>query len=77
MGFAENFKFERERHKLTQQQIADKIGVSVVMINRYEMGVKLPNIVYAVKLAEMLDTTCEALVNGKQKKKGDMKNERL
>lgn len=71
MGFAENLKAQRKKQNLTQQQLAETVGISTVMINRYEMGVKLPNIVYAVKLAEMLDTTCEALVNGEFVKQKD------
>ena len=33
-----NIKKQRKRNKMTQQQLADKLGVSVMTIRRYESG---------------------------------------
>lgn len=71
MGFAENLKAQRKKQNLTQQQLAETVGVSTVMINRYEMGVKIPNIIYGVKIAEVLRLTVEELVNGEFVKQKD------
>lgn len=71
MGFAENLKAQRKKQNLTQQQLAETVGVSTVMINRYEMGVKIPNIIYGVKIAEALRLTVEELVNGEFVKQKD------
>lgn len=38
----ENIRIYRERANLTQQQLADKIGLSWEMISRYERGLSLP-----------------------------------
>lgn len=42
MTFAEKFKAEREKKELTQQQVADGLGINRRMITRYENGISLP-----------------------------------
>ena len=41
MTFGEKFKAEREKLKLTQQEVADALGINRRMITRYENGVSL------------------------------------
>ena len=36
MTFGEKFKAEREKRKLTQQEVADALGINRRMITRYE-----------------------------------------
>jgi transcriptional regulator with XRE-family HTH domain len=42
-SFASNLKKFRKTHKLTQTQLAEKIGVSFATINRWEGGKHIPN----------------------------------
>ena len=42
MTFAEKFKAEREKKELTQQQVADGLGINRRMITRYENGISFP-----------------------------------
>ncbi|HIQ70451.1 MAG TPA: helix-turn-helix transcriptional regulator [Candidatus Avoscillospira stercorigallinarum] len=42
MTFAEKFKAARERRGLTQQQVADGLGLNRRMITRYETGRSFP-----------------------------------
>src|SRR5699024_3101697 len=42
MTFAEKFKAARERRGLTQQQVADGLGLNRRMITRYETGQSFP-----------------------------------
>jgi len=42
MTFGENFKAEREKRKLTQQEAADGPGLNRRMITRYENGISFP-----------------------------------
>ena len=39
MTFGEKFKAEREKRKLTQQEVADALGINRRMITRYENGI--------------------------------------
>lgn len=58
----ENIKIYRERQKLTQQQLADKIGKTWEMISRYERGVSSP-LNQLDSLAKALNTTPSDLLN--------------
>ncbi len=42
MTFGEKFKAEREKRKLTQQEVADALGTNRRMITRYENGISFP-----------------------------------
>jgi putative transcriptional regulator len=51
----------RTERGLTQEQLADTIGVTRKTINTVERGVFLPSTVLALKLARALDTPVEHL----------------
>jgi putative transcriptional regulator len=51
----------RTERGLTQEQLADHIGVTRKTINTVERGVFLPSTVLALKLARALDTSVEQL----------------
>lgn len=42
MTFGEKVKFLRKQHKYTQQELADKLGVSLRTITNYESGDRYP-----------------------------------
>lgn len=65
MSFEENLRNARKRKGYTQEDIAKILGVSQPAVAQYELGAGAPNIKVAVRLARLLDTTCEELVNGK------------
>lgn len=62
MSFSQKIKCLREQKALTQKELANLVDVSQPSIAQYEMGIKIPNIVVGVKLAKVLNTTCEELV---------------
>ena len=47
--------------EMTQQELAERIGVSRKTINTIENGVFVPSTVLALKLAKAFDTNVEAL----------------
>ena len=51
----------RAEQRLTQEQLADRIGVTRKTINTVERGVFLPSTVLALKLARALGTSVEQL----------------
>lgn len=57
----ENIKIYRQKKKLTQQELADKIGKTWEMVSRYERGVSSP-LNQLDNLADALDTTPSALL---------------
>lgn len=54
-------KLERARHDLTQEQLAELVGVTRKTINTVERGVFVPSTVLALKLARALSVTVEEL----------------
>lgn len=59
--YGDEIRWRRERAKLTQEEVASKIGVSQAAYSKYETSALSPNMTVAVKLALLLDTTCEEL----------------
>ncbi len=56
-----HLKEARTRRDLTQQQLAEAIGVSRKTINTIENGVFVPSTLLALKLARAFGTSVEAL----------------
>lgn len=56
-----HIRVERARHDLTQQQLADLVGVTRKTINTVETGKFIPSTVLALKLAQALHTRVEDL----------------
>lgn len=50
-----NIKVQRAIYNLTQQDLAEKIGVSRQTINALEAGKYVPSTVLALKLAKLFD----------------------
>ncbi|MGL4453775.1 MAG: helix-turn-helix transcriptional regulator [Sarcina sp.] len=59
-----NLKTLREINKLTQKELAEKIGVSRKTIIRYENKQTIPNIIEASKLALALEVSLDDLIGG-------------
>ena len=52
-------KIERARHNMTQQDLADKIGVSRQSINAMESNKYVPSTVLALKIARLFQLKVE------------------
>ena len=63
MTFAEKFKEERVKKELTQQQVADSLGITRKMITLYEKGTSLPRTREAYKkIADFFDVDVNYLL---------------
>jgi transcriptional regulator with XRE-family HTH domain len=63
MGFKERLKEKRSEARLTQTELAKKVGVSDRTIQNYELGTRRPqNMEVAQKLAEALNTSVDSLL---------------
>ena len=61
MNFDETIKHLRAKKNITQRDLAEKIGVSPVQLNRYEKGLMRPRLPILAKLAEALDVDYSVL----------------
>ncbi|MBP3816967.1 MAG: helix-turn-helix transcriptional regulator [Butyrivibrio sp.] len=60
----ENIKNVRKDQSLSQQQLADRCGMSNTMISEYERGNKIPNLVTTAKIASALKVSIDRLYYG-------------
>lgn len=56
-------KVERAKLDMTQQQLADKVGVSRQTINSIEAERYVPSTVLAIKISDVFKTTVNAIFN--------------
>lgn len=62
MNFAERLAATRKQQNLTQQQLADRVGVHVTQLRRYEAGTNQPTLDVLRGLAVALSISTDALV---------------
>ncbi|MCM1577266.1 MAG: helix-turn-helix domain-containing protein [Ruminococcus sp.] len=63
MNFSDKLKEIRKNKGLSQEQLAEKIGVSRQAVTKWETGKGLPDIENMVIIAEIFKTTLDELVN--------------
>lgn len=62
MTFGENLKIARIKKKMTQQQLADMLGVNKSTITNYEADKREPDVFMIKKLAKALEVTGSYLI---------------
>jgi len=65
MSIGKNIKMLREERKMTQENVADKIGVSFQAVSSWERDEYKPDIDKLISLAELFDVSVSALVEEK------------
>lgn len=61
----ENIRRERVIRKMTQAELAEKIGTSQMMVSRFEKGKDSPSVWRCYRIAKVFDTTIEQLLTEK------------
>lgn len=61
--FGDNLIELRKLHKISQEELAEKIGVSRQTLSKYETGESLPDIEKCMALAEVFGVSMDDLVN--------------
>lgn len=64
MDFAERLKDLRKKKGFSQAQLAGRIKVHFTQVSRYERGETKPNAEAMTRMAKVLDTTVDFLMNG-------------
>ena len=62
MDFPERLASLRKEKKLTQQNLAELVGINVIQIRRYERGVSQPTLEVIRKLAVALTVSADKLI---------------
>lgn len=63
MNFGEKLKTLRKGQKLTQQQLADRLGVAKSIVSYYESGDRFPSYDVLVKIARTFHVTTDFLLD--------------
>ncbi len=62
MGIGENLKKYREKHNLTQEELAKKLCISRSAVAKWEQGRGTPTTEIAIQIASILDIPCSELL---------------
>ena len=66
MVFSENVRQARKREGLSQEEFAERIGVTQQMVSKYESGIKLPSLSTLSDIADVLNCSVDGLL-GREK----------
>lgn len=67
---SENIVTLRKKYNFSQEEIAEKIGVTRQTIAKWENGESVPDVIHSNALAELFDITLDTLVNYENGKDG-------
>ena len=59
LTMGDRIKETRKKQKLTQEQLAESLGISVEFVGQIERGIKLPSMQVFVKLIEALNVSAD------------------
>ena len=65
-------KYLRKAKNLTQEQLAEKLGISINAISKWERGLNLPDVSLMKELCKILDITLNELFEGKKLTNNEM-----
>lgn len=69
-NIAANLRYLRNRHSLSQEEVAEKIGVSRQSVAKWENGDSLPDILKCEALADLYDVSLNDLVRHDPEEEG-------
>ena len=62
MTLSENIRAARKQRRLTQEQLAEALGVTAGAVYKWESGLSVPELELIVELADFFDTSVDALL---------------
>ena len=62
MKLSENIRAQRKARGLTQEQLAEVLGVTVGAVHKWEVGLSMPELPLIVEMADFFDTSVDALL---------------
>ena len=65
---------QRKAKKLTQEQLAEKMGVSINAVSKWERGLSFPDVSLYKNLCKELDISIEELINGERDNSAEAKD---
>lgn len=72
VDFGNTLKTIRLREKMTQAQLAQKLGVTKSVISAYETGIRLPSYDVLIHIAKIFNVSTDFLLGIERKKEVDL-----
>ncbi len=69
LTLSENIRFLRRQRKMTQEKLAEVLGVTVGAVYKWEAGLSQPELDLLVEMADFFDTSVDALLGYKMQDK--------
>ena len=63
MRLGERIKLYRVQKQMTQEELAKELNISFQAVSKWERNESLPDVTLVARLAEVLHTTCDALLS--------------
>ena len=67
LSLAENIRSFRKQKKMTQEKLAEALGVTVGAVYKWESGLSQPELAMLVEIADFFDTSVDILIGYKMK----------
>lgn len=64
MAFSENLQYLRRKNKITQEQLADELGVTRQSVSKWETGEAYPETEKLIIICDKFDVSLDALIRG-------------
>lgn len=71
LKLSDNIRSFRKEHSLTQEQLAEVLGVTTGAVYKWEAGLSIPDLSLIVEMADFFDTSMDVLIGY------EMKNNRV
>lgn len=72
MNMGEKLRSLRIENKLTQKQVADRIGLAISAVSSYEAGIRYPSYESLIKLSRMFHVSTDYLLGQTEKRNLDV-----
>lgn len=72
MNMGEKLRSLRIENKLTQKQVADRIGLAISAVSSYEAGIRYPSYESLIKLSRMFHVSTDYLLGQTEKRTLDV-----
>ncbi len=64
VAIGSHFREARKRNKLTQEQLAEQVGIGTTYISDIERGAKFPSLSLFIKLVDTLNVSSDFILRG-------------
>lgn len=77
MNIYERIQYLRKSHNLSQEQLADRLGVSRQAVSKWESRQSLPDIDKIIAISRYFSVSCDWLLTGKETKPAPVRGQKI